>query len=122
VLVMDDEEIIRRVASALLQRLGHSAALVPDGAEAVRAYAAAQKAREPFDCVILDLTVPGGMGGLEALAQLRAIDPHVRAVASSGYSSDPVLANYQAHGFRAILPKPYDLKALAALLDTARNL
>jgi two-component system cell cycle sensor histidine kinase/response regulator CckA len=122
VLLMDDEDIIRRVASALFQRLGHSVTTVPDGAEALRTYAAAQAAREPFDLVILDLTVPGGMGGLEALAQLRAIDPHVRAVASSGYSSDPVLANYQAHGFRAILPKPYDLKALSHLLDQARNL
>ncbi len=116
VLLMDDEEIIRRVAGAFLQRFGHTATLVADGAHAVRAYAEARERGQPFDAVILDLTVPGGMGGLETVAQLRALDPQVNAVASSGYSSDPVLANYQAHGFRAILPKPYDLKTFSALL------
>lgn len=116
VLLMDDEEIIRRVAGAFLQRFGHEATLVADGAHAVRTYAEARERGEPFDLVILDLTVPGGMGGLETVTQLRALDPQVNAVASSGYSSDPVLANYQAHGFRAILPKPYDLKTFSALL------
>ncbi|MBI2513809.1 MAG: response regulator [Opitutae bacterium] len=121
VLLMDDEEIIRNVAGAFLKRFGHDATLVADGAQAVRTYAEAQQSGHPFDVVILDLTVPGGMGGREALTQLRTIDPDVRAVASSGYSSDPVLANYRAHGFRAIMPKPYDLKTFASLLEELRS-
>ncbi|WP_415908597.1 ATP-binding protein [Oleiharenicola sp. Vm1] len=120
VLLMDDEDIIRGVAGASLKRFGHDATLVADGAQAISAYAEAKAAGKPFDVVILDLTVPGGMGGREALTQLRALDPEVRAVASSGYSSDPVLANYRAHGFVAILPKPYDLKTFSALLEQVR--
>jgi signal transduction histidine kinase/CheY-like chemotaxis protein len=121
VLLMDDEEIIRSVAGAFLKRFGHEATLVADGAQAVQTYADAKQSGHPFDVVILDLTVPGGMGGREALVQLRNLDPQVRAVASSGYSSDPVLANYREHGFRAIMPKPYDLKTFAALLDDVRD-
>lgn len=122
VLLMDDEDIIRGVAGAFLQRFGHSATLVADGAQAVRTYAEAKERGHPFDVVILDLTVPGGMGGLETLTQLRSLDPQVRAVASSGYSSDPVLSNFQSHGFRGILPKPYDLKTFSTLLSNARSL
>ena len=116
VLVMDDEEIIRSLVRAFLARSGHDAAFASDGAEAVRLYADAHARGERFDVVILDLTVPGGMGGVEALAELRKIDPAVWAVASSGYSSDPVMGNHRAHGFRAVMPKPYSLQAFAAVL------
>jgi len=112
VLFMDDEETICMVASALLQRLGFTPVTVPDGATAVAAYEEAIKYGEPFKLVIMDLTVPGGMGGKEAMEHLLKIDPRVRAIVSSGYSSDPVLSSYRAHGFRGVVPKPYKLTDL----------
>jgi len=112
VLVMDDEPMIRSVSTKLLTALGHAPDAVEDGAIAVERYARAKERGEPYDFVILDLTVPGGVGGLEALARLRAIDPDVRAVVSSGYSDDAAVAEYRAHGFRAVLRKPYTLHML----------
>jgi CheY-like chemotaxis protein len=113
VLFMDDEDTICTVASVLLQRLGFTPVAVPDGATAVAAYEEAMKNGEPFKLVIMDLTVPGGMGGKEAMEQLLKIDPHVRAIVSSGYSSDPVLSSYRANGFRGVVPKPYKLTDLS---------
>ena len=121
VLFMDDEETICNVATALLMRLGFTPVAVPDGETAVTAYDEARKNGEPFKLVIMDLTVPGGMGGREAMEKLRKIDPHVRAIVSSGYSSDPVLSSYRAHGFRGMVPKPYKLtdlsRTIRAVLD-----
>jgi CheY-like chemotaxis protein len=116
VLVMDDEEAIRRSATALLRRVGLEASGVSDGAEALREYSEAQAAGRPFDLVILDLTVPGGMGGQETIEKLRQINPQVRAIVSSGYSRDPVLAQYKAHGFLGMVPKPYDLTELMRVM------
>jgi len=112
-LFMDDEETIRNVAATLLERLGFTLVTVSDGASAVATYEEAFKNGTPFTLVIMDLTVPGGMGGREAMEQLLKIDPQVRAIVSSGYSSDPVLASYRAHGFRGMVPKPYKLADLA---------
>ena len=116
VLFMDDEPAIRNMAGMFLGRLGIDFELAADGAAAVMKYKAAQAAGLPFDLVITDLTVPGGMGGREAMEQLVAFDPKVRAIVSSGYSRDPVLANYKAHGFCGILPKPYSLDQLQEAL------
>jgi PAS domain S-box-containing protein len=113
VLFMDDEDTICVVACSLLERLGFTPQAVPDGAAAVAAYAEAIAAEKPFRLVIMDLTVPGGMGGREAMEEMLKIDPRVRAIVSSGYSSDPVLSNYRAHGFRGVVPKPYKLTDLA---------
>jgi PAS domain S-box-containing protein len=118
VLFMDDEEPIRSMAGLFLSRLGLDYVLTKEGAETVRLYREALEAGQRFDLVIMDLTVPGGMGGREAMQQIRAIDPQVRAIVSSGYSRDPVLANYRAHGFSGILPKPYSLEQLQ---QTLRN-
>jgi two-component system cell cycle sensor histidine kinase/response regulator CckA len=115
---MDDEKPIRDMAQAFMQRLNVECELAVDGAEAVRKYQEARSAKRPFDLVVMDLTVPGGLGGREALELLRKIDPEVRAIVSSGYSQDPVMASYQAHGFRSILPKPYDLDQLRHVLET----
>jgi len=112
-LFMDDEEPIRMMALALLARLGFKVVVAPDGAEAVRLYTEARARGEPFDLVIMDLTVPGGMGGGEAMQELRTLDPAVRAIVSSGYSSDPVMADHRAHGFRGVVPKPYKFSDLA---------
>jgi CheY-like chemotaxis protein len=120
VLVMDDEEVIRRVAGRMLSLAGHEAVFAADGAEAVRAYQAARQSGRPFDVVIFDLTVPGGMGGKEALQELLALDPGVRAIASSGYSSDPVMSNPRSYGFRVSLTKPYDIPDLMRAVEEAR--
>ncbi|MDQ5977362.1 MAG: two-component system, cell cycle sensor histidine kinase and response regulator CckA [Verrucomicrobiota bacterium] len=121
ILVMDDEDVIRRVVGRMLALAGHETVFALDGAEAVRAYVAARQSGRPFDVVIFDLTVPGGMGGREALQELLKIDPRVRAVASSGYSSDPVMGNPRAYGFRVSLPKPYDIPDLMRAVEAARQ-
>lgn len=121
VLFMDDEEPIREMAQMFLGRLGSEVVCAADGAAAVEAYRAAQQVGQPFDVVVMDLTVPGGMGGREAMEQLLKLDPQVCAIVSSGYSRDPVLGSYRQHGFRGILPKPYGLdqlrKAIADVLE-----
>ena len=116
VLFMDDEEGIRAMVQELLSRVGLEIVAVPDGAAAITAYEEARGAGQPFDVVVMDLTVPGGMGGREAMERLLVIDPKVKAIVSSGYSKDPVLANHRAHGFRGMVPKPYRFADLAKVL------
>jgi len=121
VLVMDDEEIVRTIAGEMLAALGHEVVLAERGETALEKFLAAREAGRPFDIVILDLTIRGGMGGAETVRRLLEIDPAVKAVVSSGYSEDAVTSAFREHGFRAFLKKPYrleDLKAtLAALLS-----
>lgn len=116
VLFMDDDAPIRQMALLLLAKLGVEAVPAADGAEAVQLYEQAMTENRRFDAVIMDLTVPGGMGGREAMEHLRAIDPGVRAIVSSGYSSDPVMADHRAHGFQAMVAKPYRVADVAAAL------
>ncbi len=118
ILLMDDEAPIRLLGAAVLKRAGFAVTAVNDGAAVVSEYAAASAAGRPFDLVILDLTVPGGMGGAEAMGKLREMDPDVCAIVSSGYSSDPVMANYRAHGFRGRVPKPYAADDLNAVVQS----
>ena len=118
ILVMDDEQMILDVCVRMLQHLGYEAEAAADGAEAVELYVAARAAGQPFDAVILDITVPGGMGGKQALERLLKEDPDTRAIVSSGYSNDPIMADHQAHGFQGIAVKPYDIKALSQALRT----
>ncbi len=113
VLFMDDEETIRDVARLLLKHIGFEPIVVSDGAQAIRAFTEARASGQGFNLVIMDLTVPGGMGGREAMQELLKLDPHVRAIVSSGYSSDPVLSNHRAHGFRGMVSKPYKISDLS---------
>ncbi len=103
---MDDEHEIRRLATHMLQHLGLEVHSVADGAAAAEEYTRALRDGRRYDLVVLDLTIPGGMGGLQTLRRLREIDPEVCAVVSSGYSEDEVMATYRSHGFRAMVPKP----------------
>ncbi len=116
VLFMDDEEPIREMAEMFITRLGAEFTGVADGAAAIEAYQQARALGRPYDVVVMDLTVPGGMGGREAMQKLLALDPGVRAIVSSGYSRDPVLGSYRQHGFCGILPKPYGLEQLRKVL------
>jgi CheY-like chemotaxis protein len=117
ILVMDDEEMIREIANELLTALGHEVTLCGTGESALDAYRAALTADRPFDLVILDLTIRGGIGGLETLRRLREIEPGVKAVVSSGYSDDGVLSNYHEQGFKAFLKKPYHIQELQDILS-----
>lgn len=113
VLLMDDEAAIRQIGAALLQRMRIETTVAADGEEALRAFAAAHGTDRAFDLVILDLTIPGGLGGRETMERIRTIDPRVPAIVSSGYSNDPVLADLKRYGFHAMVSKPYDVNQLA---------
>ncbi len=118
ILVMDDEQVIRNVAAELLTALGCRVEFAGHGREAVDMYQAALRSGEPFDAVILDFTIRGGMGGAEAVRELQKIDPGVKAVVSSGYSDDSIASNHHAQGFKAFLKKPYTVDSLREVLDT----
>jgi PAS domain S-box-containing protein len=112
VLVVDDEQAIRRVAATTLRQIGYRVEVTESGEAAVNAYAQALEAGERFDAVLLDLTMPGGIDGKETLERLRQLDPHVKAIVSSGYSTDPVMADCTAYGFVASIIKPYTFSKL----------
>jgi PAS domain S-box-containing protein len=116
VLFMDDEEPILKMAEKLMRRMGLEFESVPDGKGAIERYRAAKEAGRPFDLVVMDLTIPGGMGGREAISVLRAYDPNVRAIVSSGYSSDLAMSDFRKHGFRGMVAKPYDVSELASVI------
>jgi PAS domain S-box-containing protein len=116
VLVMDDEEMVREVALEFLGSLGYEGEAVASGEEAVVAYRGAKDAGRPYSAIIMDLTIPGGMGGKEAVRRLRDLDPDVRAIVSSGYSNDPVMADPGKFGFRGVIAKPYRMRELAEVV------
>jgi PAS domain S-box-containing protein len=117
VLVMDDEEPVRKALQAMLDELGYTAECAENGAEAVDLYRKRKEEGKPFAAVILDLTIPGGVGGKEAITTLLKIDPDVKAIVSSGYSTDPVMANYLEYGFSAVLTKPYLLQDMSRVFQ-----
>ncbi|MBD3182939.1 PAS domain S-box protein [Candidatus Poribacteria bacterium] len=117
ILVMDDEDFIRDMLRDMLNELGYTAATVSDGFEAIGAYQQAMDSGEPYDAVILDLTVPGSMGGLATVKNLLEIDPEVKSIVSSGYSDDEAISKFREHGFKGFITKPYKLKELDEVIN-----
>ena len=118
-MVMDDEKMLRDVAASQLSTLGHEALLVEDGKLALNRYQELQDSTTPVDVVIMDLTIPGGMGGQETAEKLLQIDPDAKIIVASGYSNDPAMANYQKYGFCAAIAKPFDLSQLRHAIEVA---
>ncbi len=116
ILVMDDDDLVAETARQMLEHLGYEVSVVRDGREAVELYLAAMEDGNPFTAVILDLTIPGGMGGEETVKRLLLHDPKARVLVASGYSNDRILANYRAYGFAGVLVKPFQLKELSQAL------
>ena len=112
VLIMDDQDIILEFAKNALQQFGYTVACAYNGEEAIRKYRAAMHTNDAYDLLIMDLTVPGGMGGKEAMIGLKKLDPDVKAIVSSGYSGNPVMSEYKKYGFCAVLKKPFKIKEL----------
>lgn len=108
ILVLEDDHLVRALICRGLQSQGYEVTETVDGLETVRLYEQSMKEGRAFDVVILDLSIPNGMGGVRTMEKLRALDPQVLALVSSGYSDDPAMAQPSAYGFAAVLPKPYE--------------
>jgi CheY-like chemotaxis protein len=121
VLVMDDDEMVRELATLSLGRQGYTVMTCCNGKEAINLYKAAIEAGAPFSVVLMDLTIPGSMGGVETARQILAFDPAAPLVVSSGYSADPVMANYKEYGFCAAIEKPYNVEDIARIISCNRR-
>ena len=113
---MDDEDSVREVNGKFLKRLGYKVEFARNGFEAIELYKHAQEINDPFDVVILDLTIPGSMGGKETIKELLKINPDVKAIVSSGYSNDPIMANFKQYGFIGMITKPFIMKELSEII------
>ncbi|MBF0280808.1 MAG: transporter substrate-binding domain-containing protein [SAR324 cluster bacterium] len=117
ILVMDDEEPILKMVGRMLNRMGYEPYYAKDGEQVIEIYRTALQSGKQFKLVILDLTIPGGMGGKETIEKLLQINPDVKAVVSSGYSNDPVMSNYKKYGFCGVIPKPYSQDEVAKVFN-----
>lgn len=117
ILIVDDEEMVRDVLNAMLRKLGHEVLLAKDGMEAVQTYKEAINTEKPIDLTIMDLTIPGGVGGKEAVQEILSIDQKAMVIVSSGYSNDPVMANFKEYGFCSAIEKPYKLSELNKVIS-----
>jgi two-component system cell cycle sensor histidine kinase/response regulator CckA len=116
ILVMDDDRLVGEVAVKMLSHLGYQAEVAADGSETIDLYKKSLEMNQPYDAVIMDLTIPGGMGGAETIEKLLIIDPQVKAIVSSGYSNDPIMVDFRQYGFRGFIMKPYMLMELKRTL------
>jgi len=114
---MDDEDMVGEIACQMLQFLGFDAFWVANGAEAIEEYRRQKNTGRAYSAVIMDLTIPGGMGGREAVIEILAIDPAAKAFVSSGYANDPIMVNYKDYGFFGVIAKPFDIAAVQRILD-----
>lgn len=121
ILIMDDEQAFLDSTGEALVISGHDVAFAHDGDEALELYRSRMYSCNAFDVVIMDLTIPGGMGGTEAIRRLKAMDPDAKAIVSSGYSNDPVMSNFKDAGFSGILPKPFTLKQMLQEISKVLN-
>ncbi len=117
ILIMDDEEYVRETAGEILNHAGYQVGVACDGSEALDIYARAKESGEPYDAVILDLTIPGGMGGKEAVQRLLTIAPEAKAIVSSGYAHGQIMACYREHGFKGMITKPYQAEELCRVVQ-----
>ncbi|MDO9550023.1 MAG: response regulator [Methanoregula sp.] len=117
ILLMDDEQIILDVTQEVLKFLGYDVMFTRDGEAAIELYKQEKSAGKPFDVVILDLSVPDGMGGKETIGLLKTFDPDVKAVVSTGFSNDPAVLNFASYGFSGKLTKPYKINDLKMVLE-----
>ncbi|MHA1610859.1 MAG: response regulator, partial [Promethearchaeota archaeon] len=118
ILIMDDNLTILSTLSHILRKLGFTVEEFTNGSEVLTRYKQQMSLNKPFDLIIMDLTIPGGMGGKETIEELLKIDSTVTAVVSSGYSQDPIMSNYEDYGFKGVLQKPYSLSELRILLES----
>lgn len=116
VLVMDDERIVREVVGEILEFLGYEVAFAEEGEEAVQRYEESMTSGRNFDAVVMDLTVPDGLGGKEAIGRLLEIDPAAKVIVASGYSEDPIMSEYQSYGFKGVVNKPFRIEDLEKIL------
>ncbi len=116
ILVMDDEKMVREIAKDMLENLGYEIVTVADGQMAIEAYKKEMERGRPFDAVILDITVPGGLGGEDTIKELLKIDEDATVIVSSGYANDPIMSSYERFGFKACISKPYSLRELSKVL------
>lgn len=115
-LVMDDEATVRHALGKVLEMLGYEVVLSKNGLEALVLYQEALATARPFSAVIMDLTIPGGLGGKECISRLLEIDPQARVIVCSGYSTDPIMSNYKSYGFRGVISKPFKMEELAQVV------
>ncbi len=116
ILIMDDEEIVLRTFARSLKSLGYRIELVRDGEEAITEYRNARKSKDPFSAVIMDLVIPGGLGGGKAVKKILKLDRNAKVIATSGYADNSILANYRKYGFKDCVRKPFDIRELSVVL------
>lgn len=117
ILLMDDQAMVRNVARKILENIGFEVICAQDGEEALSQFKSASETSHPFDMVIMDLTIPGKMGGSEAIKVMRSMDTDIFIIASSGYSNDPVMANYKNYGFDGVITKPYNFDDMKETIE-----
>ncbi len=122
ILIMDDEAMIRDLTYEIFSSLGFEVNVSSDGNEAIKLYKYAKESGNPYNLVIMDLTVPGGLGGKETMEKLLEIDPEVKAIVSSGYSTDPVMSNFAQYGFKGVITKPYNINRVVEVIQKVMNL